>query len=326
MIQDPSASPGQHEQHLAVMESEVIEGLAVHPDGRYLDTTFGRGGHARAILARLGPQGRLLAIDRDPAAVAAAQRLRDERLVAMHASFADLSSTAAAAGWRCVDGVLFDLGVSSPQLDDPARGFSFRADGLLDMRMDTTQGETAAGWLAACSEEELRKVIASYGEERFARQIAKQIVAARVRTPITTTRQLAQIVAAAVRTREPGQDPATRTFQAIRIHINGELAQLSLALPQALALLHPGGRLAVIAFHSLEDRIVKRFMHAEADPAAGLPRIPLRADQLPQPRLRLLGRPRRPSAAEVERNPRARSAVLRIAERLPAPPAGRGAP
>jgi 16S rRNA (cytosine1402-N4)-methyltransferase len=299
------------------MVAEVLEGLAIRPDGRYVDATYGRGGHARAMLAALGPQGRLLALDRDPAAVEAAQSLRDERFVAMHASFDDLANAAATAGWRTVDGVLFDLGVSSPQLDAASRGFSFRAEGLLDMRMDTTQGPTAAEWLAECSEEELRKIIASYGEERFARSIAKQIVAARIVRPITTTRELAQIVAAAVRTREPGQDPATRTFQAVRIHINQELAQLSLALPQAVALLVPGGRLAVISFHSLEDRIVKRFMQAEANPAAGLPRLPLRAKDLPQPRLRIVGRAQRPSAAEAAANPRARSALLRIAERLP---------
>jgi len=306
------------ESHIPVMVAEAVHALAVQPDGRYVDATFGRGGHARAILALLGPQGRLLALDRDPAAVAAAQSLRDERLLAMHAPFGELAQAAAEAGWSAVDGVLFDLGVSSPQLDEPSRGFSFRADGPLDMRMDTSRGTTAAQWLAGCNEEELREVIASYGEERFARTIAKQIVAARIDRPITTTRQLAQIVAAAVRTREPGQDPATRTFQAVRIHVNQELAQLSLALPQAVALLRPGGRLAAIAFHSLEDRIVKRFLRSEADPAAALPRLPLRARELPQPRMRLLGRAQRPSAAEAAANPRARSAVLRAAERLAA--------
>jgi 16S rRNA (cytosine1402-N4)-methyltransferase len=318
----PAPAPSAHDSHNPVMVAEALQGLALRPASRCVDATFGRGGHARAILAALGQRGRLLALDRDPAAVAAAQSLRDDRLIVVHASFGDLARAAASAGWQDVDGVLFDLGVSSPQLDAPSRGFSFRADGPLDMRMDPSRGATAAEWLAGCNEEELRKVIATYGEERFARTIAKQIVAARRDRPITTTRQLAQIVAAAVRTREPGQDPATRTFQAVRIHVNQELAQLSLALPQAIELLRPGGRLAVISFHSLEDRIVKRFLQAEANPTAGLPRLPLRERDLPQPRLRILGRAQRPSSAETAANPRARSATLRIAERLPGSPPG----
>src|SRR5579871_570609 len=302
--------------HQPVMVEETLESLAVRPDGCYVDATYGRGGHSRAILEALGPHGRVLALDRDPAAIAAAQSLRDDRFAAVHSSFDRLEAVLGAVGWSAADGVLFDLGVSSPQLDDPARGFSFRTDAPLDMRMDPTAGLAAAEWLASAGEEELREVIATYGEERFARAVAKQIVAARARAPIATTRQLAAIVASAVRTREPGQDPATRTFQAIRIHINQELAQLSIALPQAAALLRPGGRLVAISFHSLEDRLVKRFLQAEARPAAALPRLPLREHELPQPRLRLLGRARHASPAEVLRNPRARSAVLRAAERL----------
>jgi 16S rRNA (cytosine1402-N4)-methyltransferase len=218
-------------------------------------------------------------------------------------------------GVRRVDGVLLDLGVSSPQLDTAARGFSFMKDGPLDMRMDTTRGDTAADWLAKASEEELREVISTYGEERFAKQVAREIVAARAREPLATTRQLAAVVGRAVRTREPGQHPATRTFQAVRIRVNQELEELEIALPQAAALLTPGGRLAVISFHSLEDRIVKNFLR-ERSTADKLPRgVPVRAADLPPPELRLVGRAVRPSEEEARRNPRARSAVLRAAEK-----------
>jgi 16S rRNA (cytosine1402-N4)-methyltransferase len=302
-------------EHSPVLLVEAVEALAVKPAGIYVDATFGRGGHSRSILGRLGPAGRLLALDRDPAAVEAARAIADPRLAVRHARFAELAATASAAGVEAADGVLFDLGVSSPQLDEGRRGFSFRVDAPLDMRMDPTAGETAAEWLARASEAELRGVIKNYGEERFAGPIAKAIVAARSREPIGTTLQLARLVAAAVRTREAGQDPATRTFQALRIHVNQELEELSLALPQALDLLAPGGRLAVISFHSLEDRIVKRFLQREARPEVP-ERLPLRAAEMPQPRLRLLGRAVRPSAAEVAANPRARSALLRVAERL----------
>ncbi len=223
-----------------------------------------------------------------------------------------------ARGVTRVAGVLLDLGVSSPQLDEAQRGFSFSADGPLDMRMDPTRGETAAGWLNRATEQEIREVISTYGEERFAKQVAGAIVAARSREPLRTTRQLAEVVGGAVRTREPGKHPATRTFQALRIHVNQELAELEMTLPQAVDLLEPGGRLAVISFHSLEDRIVKNFMR-EAATADRLPRgVPVRAKDLPQPRLRLVGRAIRPSAAEVEANPRARSATLRVAERTDA--------
>ena len=304
--------------HRAVLLSEAIEALAVRPDGVYVDGTFGRGGHSRAILERLGPAGRLIAIDRDPQAVAAARAISDPRFRVWHARMSELSSVLEAAGVSGMHGMLFDLGVSSPQLDEPARGFSFRADGPLDMRMDTSRGQTAAQWLAAATEQEIREGIGDYGEERFAKQIAKAIVAAREREPVVRTKQLADIVGAAVRTREPGQDPATRTFQALRILVNRELQEVSLTLPQAVAHLVPGGRLAVISFHSLEDRIVKRFMRAAS--RADLPRdLPLRASEMPQMPLRIVGRAIRASADEISANPRARSATLRVAERTGAP-------
>ena len=234
----------------------------------------------------------------------------------MHGAFGELAEVARAAGIAAADGILFDIGVSSPQIDEGERGFSFRHDAPLDMRMDTTQGETAAEWLARADTREITEVIRNYGEERFAFQIAKKVVAARLAQPVVTTGQFAAIVRTAVRTREPGQDPATRSFQALRIHINQELGQLEVALPQALELLKPGGRLVVISFHSLEDRIVKSFMREQSS-ADVLPKnLPLRADQLPKPKLRLVGKAMKPSAAEIEANPRARSAVLRVAEKL----------
>jgi len=301
--------------HRPVLLEEAIEALRVRPDGTYVDATFGRGGHTRAVLARLGPRGRVIALDRDPDAVVAAATLDDPRLTMRHAPFSRLTQVLSEAGIARVDGALFDLGVSSPQLERAERGFSFRSDAPLDMRMDPTQGETAAEWLARASEAELRGVIKNYGEERFAGPIAKAIVGARARGGIRTTLELARVVAAAVRTRERGQDPATRTFQAVRIHVNQELAELSLALPQALERLAPGGRLAVISFHSLEDRIVKRFFRGEARPQ--LPeRLPVKATEMPQPRLKLVGRAVRPSAREANANPRARSALLRVAEKL----------
>jgi 16S rRNA (cytosine1402-N4)-methyltransferase len=301
--------------HRPVLLAEAIEALRTRPDGIYVDATFGRGGHTRAVLARLGPHGRVIALDRDPEAVAAAAALDDPRLTMRHAPFSRLTQVLSEAGIARVDGVLFDLGVSSPQLERAERGFSFRSDAPLDMRMDPTRGETAAEWLARAGEAELRGVIKNYGEERFAGPIAKAIVGARARGGIRTTLELARVVAAAVRTRERGQDPATRTFQAVRIHVNQELAELSLALPQALEQLAPGGRLAVISFHSLEDRIVKRFFRGEARPQ--LPeRLPVKATEMPQPRLKLVGRAVRPSAREANANPRARSAVLRVAEKL----------
>ena len=308
--------------HVPVLAREAVEALAIeaHRDGVFVDATFGRGGHAREILVRLGPKGRLIALDRDVEAIAAGRGIADPRLELVHARFGRLQAALGERGYASVAGVLLDLGVSSPQFDDPARGFSFRADGPLDMRMDASAGEsgeeTAAQWLARADEDHIREVIARYGEERFAKQIAKAIVAARKGRPLTRTRQLADIVGEAVRTREPGQDPATRTFQALRIHVNQELAELSLVLPQALAVLAPAGRLAVISFHSLEDRIVKNFMRDHARPGALPERLPVRAAELPKPQLRLVGKPTRPGAEEVNANPRSRSAVLRVAEKL----------
>ncbi len=302
------------DSHKTVLLEEAVDALAIRPDGAYVDATFGRGGHSRLILDRLGPSGRLIALDKDVEAVAAASRISDARFCVVHASFAELAGVLGRLGLEGVEGVLLDLGVSSPQLDDAARGFSFRRDGPLDMRMDRSRGQTAAQWLETAGEAEIREVIHDYGEERFAKQIAKAIVAARQRGPVVTTGQLADIVGAAVRTREKNKDPATRTFQAVRIYLNQELAHLSLALPQIVDSLTPGARLAVISFHSLEDRIVKRFMRDAA--RADVPiRLPLRARELPQPRLCLIGKAVRPSAEEIAANPRARSATLRVAER-----------
>ena len=308
--------------HLPVLLAEALQALSLRADGTYLDATFGRGGHSRAILARLGPQGRLLALDRDPQAVAEARRIDDPRFSIVHAPFSQLEEALAARGVTQLQGALFDLGVSSPQIDEASRGFSFRADGPLDMRMDPTRGESAAQWLARANESDIREVIKDYGEERFAKQIAAAIVAARAAEPVGRTRQLAELVGHAVRTREAGQDPATRTFQALRIFINRELEEVSLSLPQAAARLAPAGRLAVISFHSLEDRIVKRFMRA-----AGAPELPrglqLRASELPPALLVAQGRPQRPSPAEIATNARSRSAILRVAQRTEAPwPAG----
>jgi 16S rRNA (cytosine1402-N4)-methyltransferase len=311
--------------HRPVLLEEAVDALAITPgerrDGVYVDATFGRGGHSRAILARLGPAGRLIALDRDPAAVAAAQEIGDARFVIEHAPFSELERVLDRHGAGQVQGVLADLGVSSPQLDEAARGFSFRADGPLDMRMDPTRGVSAADWLATATEQQIREAIGGYGEERFAKQVAKAIVDARAREPLLRTEQLAAVVAAAVRKREArreaGQDPATRTFQALRILVNRELEEVALMLPQALARLAPGGRLAVISFHSLEDRLVKRFLRScSADHLP--PDLPIRARDLPQPQLRLLGRGQRASDAEVAANPRARSATLRAAERTAA--------
>jgi 16S rRNA (cytosine1402-N4)-methyltransferase len=301
--------------HVTVLLEEAVESLAVKPEGVYVDATFGRGGHSRRILAALGEKGHLVAVDRDPQAILAGEAIKDSRFRLIHRAFGELAEAARDADLTAVDGVLFDVGVSSPQIDDGRRGFSFRHDAPLDMRMDTTQGETAAEWLARADIKEITEVIRNYGEERFAFQIAKKVVAARVEQPIRTTAQFAALVRATVRTREPGQDAATRSFQALRIHINQELRQLEVALPQALDLLKPGGRLVVICFHSLEDRIVKNFMRAESV-ADDLPKgLPLRADQLPQPKLRLVGKAIKPTAAEIAHNPRARSAVMRVAEK-----------
>jgi 16S rRNA (cytosine1402-N4)-methyltransferase len=305
-------------EHVPVLAAEALAGLALEADGYYVDATFGRGGHTALILQALGREGGVLALDRDPQAVAAgAKRFADEvRLTLVHASFADLATLVPHyAGNRACRGVLFDLGVSSPQLDDPRRGFSFRTDGPLDMRMDPTRGEPVSAWLARASLDEIREVITTFGEERFARRVAQAIVDARHERPLTSTAQLAAVVARAVRTREPGKHPATRTFQALRMYINDETGQLERGLAGALEVLSVGGRLVVISFHSLEDRAVKRFMQRESqlDPAlASLPVVPPTA----QPRLKLIGRKTRPTPAELRKNPRARSALLRVAQKV----------
>ncbi|MBV8034058.1 MAG: 16S rRNA (cytosine(1402)-N(4))-methyltransferase RsmH [Pelomonas sp.] len=303
-------------RHTTVLLNEAVDGVLARPDGVYVDGTFGRGGHSRALLAKLAPAGRLIAIDRDPEAIAAAAAITDPRFSIVHSGFADMAEQLAALGVRQVDGVLLDLGVSSPQIDNPERGFSFRFDGPLDMRMDTTRGLSAADFLAGADEREIARVIRDYGEERFAAQIAKALVARReAGAPLSRTDELRELVARTVKTREPGQDPATRTFQALRIHVNGELEELEQGLNAALRLLSTGGRLSVISFHSLEDRRVKQFIaaHSKAE-------VDRRAPFAPPPALALksLGRVM-PSAAEVAANPRARSAVLRVAERTDAP-------
>ncbi|MDY0064943.1 MAG: 16S rRNA (cytosine(1402)-N(4))-methyltransferase RsmH [Steroidobacteraceae bacterium] len=304
--------------HTPVLLEEALAALDVRAGGCYLDATFGRGGHTARILESVGPQGRVIALDRDPRAIrAGAERFAGEqRLTLVQSPFARLGEIAAQLGVAGgIDGVLLDLGVSSPQLDDPARGFSFAQDGPLDMRMDDASGgPTAAQFLAQATEREIERVIREYGEERFAKRIARAIVAERRVQPIERTAQLAELTARSVPTREPGKHPATRTFQAIRIHVNQELTQLAAALDAALEALAPRGRLCVISFHSLEDAIVKRFIqkHSQEDPVyAGLPDIPIHA----RPKLRRIGRAVHPSAAETAANPRARSAIMRVAER-----------
>ena len=314
------------EGHAPVLLEEAVAALAIKPKGSYVDATFGRGGHARRILDALGRGGRLVALDRDPAAEAAARSWRDPRFCFRRAWFSELPAVLDDCGVAQIDGLLLDLGVSSPQIDDPQRGFSLRADGPLDMRMDPALGKSAAQWLAEATERDLREVIANYGEERFAQQIARAIVAARAREPIVRTRQLAAIVAETIGARsrrDRSQDPATRTFQAVRIHVNRELEELPLVLDRALSRLAPGGRLVVISFHSLEDRVVKQFLRRHSQPFgddARLARAPIATAALPVPALRLVGRAVRPSESELAANPRARSATLRAAER------NRGAP
>jgi len=306
--------------HTTVLLHETVDAVLTEPNGLYVDGTFGRGGHSRLLLSKLGPQGRLVAIDRDPEAIAAATegdtRVSDPRFFIRHSAFADMHAQLAAMGVDQVQGVMLDLGISSPQIDKPERGFSFRFDGPLDMRMDTTSGESAAEFLARADERHITEVIRNYGEERFASQIAKALVARRESgSPVRTTAELSKVVAGAVKTREAGQDPATRTFQALRIHVNGELEELQQGLNAALALLAPGGRMAVISFHSLEDRIVKNFI-AEHSREVIDRRAPMAQ---PKPlALKSIGRIK-PSDAEVSANPRSRSAVLRVAERTDAP-------
>jgi 16S rRNA (cytosine1402-N4)-methyltransferase len=303
-------------QHTTVLLTEAIDSLVRMPDGVYVDGTFGRGGHSRALLARLSPKGRLVAIDRDVQAIEAATvgeaRVSDPRFSIHHTSFAHLRETLEAQGISRIDGLLLDLGVSSPQIDDPERGFSFRFDGPLDMRMDTTRGESAAEFLARADERHITEVIRDYGEERFALQIAKALVARRESgNPVRTTGELSKLVAGAVKTREAGQDPATRTFQALRIFVNAELEELEQGLNASLELLAPGARLVVISFHSLEDRIVKTFIARESKSV-----IDRRAPFAPEKPHRLKAIARiKPSEAEVRANPRARSAIMRVAER-----------
>ena len=298
-------------KHTTVLLNEAVDALVRNPAGCYVDGTFGRGGHSRAILQRLDAQGRLIAFDKDPQAVACANAIEDPRFSIRHESFTGMAELPA----RSVDGVLLDLGVSSPQIDTPERGFSFRHDGPLDMRMDPTRGQSVADWLATAEPEQIAEVIRDYGEERFASHIAKAIVARRQeRGPLAGTAELASLVAGAVKTREPGQDPATRTFQAFRIFINAELEELEQALKTTLRILNPGGTLAVISFHSLEDRIVKQFMVQHSREVFDR-RMPAAFAQAPQPMpLRDVQR-MRPTAQEVQANPRARSAMLRVAVR-----------
>ena len=307
-------------RHIPVMLDEAVEGLAVQAGGRYLDGTFGRGGHARAVLSRLGPGGRLLLMDRDPAAIATAQAAfaGDPRVSIRHANFSSLAEwDETAAG---LDGVLLDLGVSSPQLDEAARGFSFMADAPLDMRMDTSQGESAADFLAHADEREIADVLWQFGEERFSRRIARAIVERRAEGPIARTGELAALIERVVGRREPGKHPATRSFQALRIRVNGELESVRRGLDAALSRLKPGGRLAVISFHSLEDRIVKQFVRDHSGRVQGSRRGPPAAAKPAE--LTAVGKPRFPSGAELAANPRARSAVLRVAEKVSAGGAG----
>ncbi len=309
-------------EHAPVLAQAAVAQLVTDPDGIYVDATFGRGGHARRILATLSPRGRLLALDRDPAAREAARSWTDPRFEFVHSEFSRLPEVLADRSIAQIQGLLADLGVSSPQLDDPQRGFSLRADGPLDMRMNPERGRSAAQWLAQAGADEIKGVLRDYGDERFAASIAKAIVARRENgQPLLRTADLASVVAGAIpvkNRKDPLQHPATRTFQAIRIFLNEELEEVALILRAALAALAPGGRLAVISFHSLEDRIVKRFIDAHAHPEREFGRLPLRESQLPRPRLRALGRIA-PEPGEMQANPRARSAHLRVAERTEAP-------
>jgi 16S rRNA (cytosine1402-N4)-methyltransferase len=304
-------------EHVPVLLEEVLQALNLRPDGIYVDATYGRGGHAQEMLRRLGPQARLVALDRDPQALEDAHSRfgRDKRFEIHRGPFSMLGEIVRSLGLAGrVNGILFDLGMSSPQLDDARRGFSFRLDGPLDMRMDPAAGESAAAWLNRAEEPEIAQILREYGEERFSRRIARSIVRARAEQPIATTTQLRDIVAGAVPTRERGKDPATRTFQAIRIFINRELEEIGQVLPQAVKALAPQGRLAVISFHSLEDRLVKRFLRHEVQGEELPPGLPVFPSHF-QSRLRLIGKAIKPGETEVRRNPRARSAVLRVAER-----------
>ncbi len=302
--------------HITVLLNEAVEALNIKPSGTYIDGTFGRGGHSKKILSKLDNTGRLFAMDRDLAALEAGKQIQDVRFHISHRHFSEINQLAKEHNLTQVDGILLDLGISSPQIDEGVRGFSFRFDGPLDMRMDQTRGKTVAELLSTISEQQLGEVIKHYGEERFAKQVARAIIKERNdgRT-ITTTGQLAAIVASAIPKIEPGQNPATRTFQALRIFVNQELEELSLILPQCLNLLAAGGRLVVISFHSLEDRIVKRFIQNEQNRDDLPSNFPIKAKDLPQPRLASIGKAIKPSAAEIKQNVRCRSAVMRVAER-----------
>ena len=302
--------------HVTVLLDEAVQALAIKPNGVYVDGTFGRGGHSRKILSQLGSGGRLIAFDRDLSAIESGKAINDARFTLVHSAFANMQEKLAELGVLKVDGILLDLGISSPQIDEASRGFSFRYDAPLDMRMDQSGGQTAAEFIAKTTEQQLAGVIKNYGEERFAKQIARAVITERDDgRAITTTGHLAQIVAGAVTRFEPGQNPATRTFQALRIFVNQELEELSLTLPQCLALLATHGRLAVISFHSLEDRIVKQFIRDQENRDDLPANFPVRAADLPQPKLKSVGKTIKPSDKEVKLNPRSRSAVLRVAER-----------
>lgn len=304
-------------KHITVLLHEAVDALNIRADGIYVDGTFGRGGHSKLILSRLNESGRLVVFDKDPQAIAVAQDLakQDKRITVIHDGFAHLDKVLNSLGVTKLDGILLDLGISSPQIDDGQRGFSFRFNAPLDMRMDTTRGVSAAQWLNSASEQEINEVIKNYGEERFSRQIARTIVSQRCESPIDTTSKLAQIAAQCIRTRERGQDPATRTFQAIRIFINRELEEVQAVLPQAASRLNERGRLVVIAFHSLEDRMVKQFIRHYSQPKP-LPKWAMvREEERPLPPLLAVGKAIKPSKEEIAINARARSAILRVAER-----------
>ena len=305
--------------HVTVLLEEAVDSLGVKSNGVYIDGTFGFGGHSRLILEKLDENGRLIAFDKDMSAVTAGQTIKNTNFHITHSRFSQIKQELERLGVGQADGILLDLGVSSLQLEDTSRGFSFRLDGPLDMRMDTSQGQTATEWIASVSEKHLGEVIKDYGEERFAKQIAREVVAARSKQPITTTLQLAEIVAKVVHPNKKNHNPATRTFQAIRIYLNQELEELSLILPECMGLLKEGGRLVVISFHSLEDRVVKRFIREAACPDKLPSKLPVRDEEvrrLIRPKLRLVGKAIRPKERELVINPRARSAVMRVAERV----------
>ncbi|MFM9836371.1 MAG: 16S rRNA (cytosine(1402)-N(4))-methyltransferase RsmH [Methylophilaceae bacterium] len=308
--------PLESAAHITVLLNEAVDALNIRADGTYIDCTFGRGGHSKKILERLGAKGHLYAIDRDLAALAVGKSITDARFHIEHLHFSEVNQLATKYKLTSVDGILLDLGISSPQIDEAERGFSFRFDAPLDMRMNQSRGKTAAELLATISEQKLGEVIKDYGEERFAKQVARAIIKERDDgRAVTTTGQLAKVVADAIPKVEPGQNPATRTFQALRIFVNQELEELSLVLPKCLQLLSEGGYLVVISFHSLEDRIVKRFIKSEENRDDLPANFPVKAKDLPQPRLVTVGKATKPSAGEIKLNQRCRSAVMRVAIR-----------